>query len=219
MILKDKQNGNYIKNVSPFEKYGDKIINNDIISFYFQINHLKNIYRQGFIKLKFGEEFINKCESVADHSFALGLLSMSIIEKYKLNYDIGKCLKLSLVHELGEIYAGDFTPMDNITSVEKHNIEKEAVEKVLSSLSFENDFLELWEEYENQITSEALFIKELDSLEFLLQAASYELDISYCKLSISKIKTPILKDILSELIILSKNKTKPIVINSKTPIE
>lgn len=35
------------------------------------------------------------------------MLAISVIEKYKLGYDITKCMKLSIIHELGEIYAGD----------------------------------------------------------------------------------------------------------------
>ena len=64
------------------------------------------------------------------------MLAISIIEKYKLNYDITKCMKLSIIHELGEIYAGDFTPNDNITKEEKHELEKRAIERLLSSMSF-----------------------------------------------------------------------------------
>ena len=49
-ILKDKNNENYIKDINPFEKY--KKIDNDVVSFYMQYNHLKNIYRQGWLKVR-----------------------------------------------------------------------------------------------------------------------------------------------------------------------
>ena len=163
-ILEDKNNSNYIKNVSAFEKYKDENIKNDLVKFYYQFNHLKNIYRQGWIKSLLGEKYINKIESVADHSWSVSMLAISVIEKYKLNYDITKCMKLSIIHELGEIYAGDFTPNDNVTKEEKHELEKRAIERLLSSISFENDFLELWEEFEKQETIEAQFIKQVDKL-------------------------------------------------------
>ncbi len=38
------------------------------------------------------------------------MLAMSIIEKYELDLDIEKCMKLAMIHEFGEIYAGDFIP-------------------------------------------------------------------------------------------------------------
>ena len=46
-FLKDKINSNYIKQESAYEKYQNIEINNDLIKFYYQFNHLKNIYRQG----------------------------------------------------------------------------------------------------------------------------------------------------------------------------
>ncbi len=204
------ENNNYIKDINPIQKYNN--INNDIITFYFQINQLKNLYRQGWLKRILGLEYQNKCESVADHCFGLGVLALSIIEKYKLNYDVSKCLKLCLLHELGEVYAGDFTPKDNVTETEKHQLEKNAILKLLNNINFDNDFLEIWEEYETQISDEAIFIKELDKLEFLMQAAVYETDVSYYKYTISKIKTPILIQIIEDLKNLTRGKKAPIKI-------
>lgn len=179
MILKDKNNSNYIKRISAYEQYKDKNINNDLIVFYYQFNHLKNIYRQGWIKNLYGKEHINEIESIADHSWSVSLLAISIIEKYKLNYDITKCMKLSIIHELGEIYAGDFTPSDKITKEKKHELERKALDRLLDSISFKNDFLELWEEYEKQETKESKFIRQIDKLECIMQASSYGLDIEY----------------------------------------
>ena len=206
-MLQD-QNHNCIKDINPILKYKDQKINNDIISFFLQYNQLKNFYRQGFLKTKFGISFRDKCESVADHSFSLALLCLTIIEKYKLELDHLKCLKLCLVHELGEIYAGDITPKDHITKEEKHNLEEKAIRELLKSLNFSNDYFDIWREYECQETEEAIFVKELDTLEFLLQCTAYELDISTCKISLPKIKTPILREIVLELINLTKEKKK-----------
>lgn len=77
---------------------------------------------------------------------------------------------------------------------------------MLESLNFTNDYFEIWQEYEAQETKEAVFVKELDTLEFLLQGTVYELDISTCKVSLPKIKTDILKDIVKELLDLTEGK-------------
>lgn len=214
-ILKDKNNSNYIKNISAFEKYKDKNIKNDLIKFYYQYNHLKNIYRQGWIKNLLGEEHITKIESVSDHSWSVSMLAISIIEKYKLNYDITKCMKLAIIHELGEIYAGDFTPSDNITKEEKHKLEKKAVERLLDSISFENDFLELWNEYEKQETIEAQFIRQVDKLECIMQASCYGIDAIYMNNSNDNITLPYLKEILEEIKELSINNEMPLNIKNK----
>ena len=181
-ILVDETNGNYIKDINPYYRYKDGGIKNDIISFYLQYSHLKNLYRQGYLKVRLGLEWKDKCESVADHSWGLAMLAMSIIEKYKLDLDINKCMKLAIVHELGEIYTGDYTPQDGVSPDEKHSMEKENIKKLLEVVTFENDFLELWEEFEEEKTPESLFMKELDKLEFLMQSACYELDVRVFKL-------------------------------------
>ena len=209
-ILKDKNNGNYIKDINPYEKY--KNIDNDIISFYMQYNHLKNIYRQGWLKVRIGLEHKEKCESVAEHSFSMALLAITMIEKYNLPYDTLKCIKMCIIHELGEIYAGDYTPYDNISKEEKHMAEKNAIEKVLSSLDFDNDFLQLWDEFEKKETQEAKFVKNLDALEFLLQSSAYELDVSSFEKSINNIDDIHCKEIVEYLIDLTKNNKKPKII-------
>jgi len=205
--IKIDENNNYIKDVNPILKYDN--INNDIIKFYFQVNQLKNLYRQGWLKGILSEENKYKCESIADHCFSLGVLAVSIIEKYNLKYNVEKCLKLCLLHELGEIYAGDFIPKDNVTSNKKHELEKNAIFKLLKDIKFDNDFLEVWEEFEKQETEESVFIKELDGVEFLMQAAVYETDVACYKYSLSKIKTPILVEIVNELINITKGKEVP----------
>ncbi|HCC07844.1 MAG TPA: phosphodiesterase [Clostridiales bacterium] len=179
----------------------DRIIGkseNSVISFYFQLNQLKNLYRQGWIKLK-GEEFRIKCESVADHSFSLAMLCDTIIKKYDLDIDAMHCLKMCMVHELGEIYAGDFTPMDGVSDEDKHRMEHEGVKKVLEYCEWEDEYYRLWEEYEMNQTNEAIFVKEVDNLEFIMQAVSYGYNISVFTRSLGNIKNSILLDIFEEL--------------------
>lgn len=214
MILKDKHNSNYIKKISAYEHYKKKNINNDLIVFYYQFNHLKNIYRQGWLKNLYGKEHINEIESVADHSWSVAMLAISIIEKYQLNYDITKCMKLSIIHELGEIYAGDFTPIDEITKEKKHELEKNAIEELLVSIDFKNDFLELWEEYEEQETNESIFIRQIDKLECIMQASCYGIDVAYMNTSKDNITLPYLKEILNELQTLTVNNEMPLNIKN-----
>ena len=175
-------------------------------------NQLKNIYRQGWLKVRIGLEHKDKCESIADHSFSVALLALTIIEKNKLNLDTFKCIKMGIIHELGEVYAGDFTPYDNITKEEKHIKEKEAILKVLETLDENNDFLELWEEFEKSETDEAKFIKNIDQLEFLLQACAYGYDAQYFERSLSKINDPYCKEIALSAIEITKGNKKPKVV-------
>ena len=209
-ILKDPNNQNYIKDTNPYEKF--EKIDNDILSFYMKYNQLKNIYIQGWLKVRIGLEHKEKCESIADHSFSVALLALTIIEKNKLNLDTFKCIKMGIVHELGEVYAGDYTPYDNITKEEKHIKEREAILKVLQSLDENNDYLNIWEEYEKQETEESRFIKNIDQLEFLLQACAYGYDAKYFERSLSKITDPYCKEIAMSAVKSTAGNKKPKVV-------
>ena len=170
-MLKDSNNNNYIKNENPYNRYKN-LVNNDVIKLFLQLSHLKNLYRQGWLTKLLGMEYKENVETVADHSWSVALLAISIIEKYNLKYDIEKCIKLALVHEFGEIYAGDYTT-NSIAKDKKHILEKEAVEKLLHDIHFKNDFQELWNEYENGESEEAKYIKQIDKLECMMQAVCY----------------------------------------------
>ena len=206
-MLKDQNNNNYIKNENPYIKYKN-IVNNDAIKLFLQLSHLKNLYRQGWITKLLGMEYKDKVETVAEHSWSVAMLSMSIIEKYNLSYNMEKCIKLALIHELGEIYAGDYTT-NSISKDKKHILEKEAVEKLLEDIEFKNDFIELWNEYENGISEEAKYIKQIDKLECIMQAVCYGLDAKYIK-GDEKINIPCLLEILEEIKKISKNNEIPL---------
>lgn len=209
-LLKDENNQNYIKDTNPYEKF--EYIENDILSFYMKYNQLKNIYRQGWLKVRIGLEHADKCESIADHSFSVALLALTIIEKKNLNLDAFKCIKMGIIHELGEVYAGDFTPYDNISKEDKHIKERDAILEVLKTLDKDNDYLEIWEEYEKNETPEAIFIKNIDQLEFLLQACAYGYDAKYFERSLSKITDPYCKEIAQAAVNTTKGNKKPKVV-------
>ena len=168
---KDINNKNYVKNQNPYNKYKDNI-HNDVLKLYYQFIHLKNLYRQGWLTHIIGLDAENRVESVADHSWSVTILCMSIIQKYHIDLDLEKCMKIAIVHELGEIYAGDFIP-NQVSKEEKHILEEKAVDSLLNEASFDNNFKELWLEYENQLSEEAVFVKQVDKLEPMLQAPAF----------------------------------------------
>lgn len=194
-MLKDERNNNYVKNQNPYNKYKENI-HNDILKLYYQFNHLKNIYRQGWLVSLLGMDYENKIESVADHTWSVTMLALSVIEKYNLDLNIEKCMKLAIIHELGEIYLGDIIP-NVISKNEKHKLEEDAVDELLSPIDFDNDFKELWLEYDNGKTPEADFIKQVDKLEAALQTISYGLNPGVLNCD-HKIKMPCLVEILKD---------------------
>jgi len=157
------------------EKKNSKLVlenkKNEILEVFFEIQSLKNLFRQGWLKSGIDKKF---CESVADHSFSTTMLAWLIADEHLPELDIIKVLKYSLIHEIGEIYAGDITPNDNVSDATKYELEIASVKKVFSKLKHGDKYIKLWEEFENAENKEAKFIKQIDRLEMALQAHFYE---------------------------------------------
>lgn len=141
-----------------------------IIEAYFEFNHLKQLYRQGWLQHGIEPKY---CESVAEHSFCVALLGLLLADKYP-ELDTNKIVRMALIHDLGEIYAGDFTPKDKIDKNHKFQLERKSILQVFQKLSNGDKWINIWEEYEQGKSAEAKLVRELDRLEMLLQASVYE---------------------------------------------
>lgn len=143
-----------------------------MVELYFDLCHLKQLYRQGWLQRGISPL---RCESVADHSFGVALLVMFLADRYAPHLDMAKLLRLSLLHDFGEIDVGDVTPADGISSAEKVQREQASVQRVLHRLPNRERYLTLWHEYEAGDTPEARFVRQVEKLEMALQASVYEL--------------------------------------------
>ncbi|KAF1445594.1 HD domain-containing protein 2, partial [Eudyptes moseleyi] len=116
---------------------------------------------------------VAKPESVSDHMYRMAVMAL-VTEDKSLNKD--RCIRLALVHDMAECIVGDIAPADNISKEEKHRREEAAMQQLTQLLSedLRKEIYELWEEYENQSTAEAKFVKQLDQCEMILQAFEYE---------------------------------------------
>ncbi|MFM8323016.1 MAG: HD domain-containing protein [Chloroflexota bacterium] len=142
-----------------------------LVQAYFELCYLKHLYRQGWLRRGVPPE---RCESVADHSFGVTVLALWLARASFPTLDADKAVRMALLHELGEIYAGDITPRDGIPLEEKRRREADSVQRVCSKLPGGDEYIALWEEFERGDTPEALFVRQLDRLEMGLQAAVYE---------------------------------------------
>jgi putative hydrolase of HD superfamily len=141
-----------------------------LVKAYFELCHLKGLYRQGWLKRGVP---MARCESVAEHSFGVAVLALWLSETYFPDLDSNKVLRMALLHDFGEIYAGDIIPGDNIPTEEKQRLEYASVEKVLAKLPNGESYLRLWLEFEAGQSAEARFVRQIDRLEMGMQAAVY----------------------------------------------
>lgn len=110
-------------------------------------------------------------ESVAEHTWRMALMAIALHKDVDENIDIGHVLKMIIVHDLGEVYAGDYQVYGKAVPENKHELEEESLNKLLSTLPSysKQEILDLWNEFENRETIEAKFGVALDKLEVLIQ--------------------------------------------------
>lgn len=142
-----------------------------LLEVYYEFNHLKQLYRQGWLKRGIPKE---QCESVAEHTLGVAILALFISDSAFPELDRGRVLRMALLHDFGEIYAGDIIPGDEIPAEQKHRLEFEAVAQVFTKLPQGDEYLAVWQEYETGLTPEARFVKQIDRLEMALQASIYQ---------------------------------------------
>lgn len=138
---------------------------------YLAASQLKQLYRQGWLRRGISPA---QGESVADHTYGVALLVLLLVDAYYPELDRAKALQLALLHDLGEVYAGDLTPADGVPAGAKHDRERASLVRVLGELDQGEKYIALWEEYERGDTAEARLVREVDRLEMGLQAFVYE---------------------------------------------
>lgn len=112
-----------------------------------------------------------RLESVAEHVWRMSLLGVMITPYLSHEIDTSRFLKMIIVHDLVEIYAGDMPITESSTSSEakerKVALEKEAIDKIkinLPSLPGE-EIYDLWWEYELNQSYESRIAHALDKIE------------------------------------------------------
>nr|CAD2184301.1 unnamed protein product [Meloidogyne enterolobii] len=124
------------------------------------VDRLKHLKRTGWVMYAVAE-----CETVASHMYRMAILSMSLAECRK-DLDIDKCVRMALVHDIGEAIIGDITPNCGVSVEKKYIIEKQAVEQISTYVpaSIGENWTQLWLEYAEACTPEAKAVKQLDKL-------------------------------------------------------
>jgi putative hydrolases of HD superfamily len=131
---------------------------------------LKALERKGWKRLD-----LPRVESVADHSFALALISL--FEAERRGWDTKRVLKLALIHDLEESITGDLTPADKrARGMIGVNVQRDnAIRQLLRMLPARRrgTYRALWRDLRLQRSREARLVHQLDKFEMALQANRY----------------------------------------------
>ncbi|MFH1236857.1 MAG: HD domain-containing protein [Candidatus Aenigmatarchaeota archaeon] len=145
----------------------------DLLGFFDKARELKRLKRTGW-KLK----NVEAPESVADHSFMLAV--MSYFYAKKLHLDADKCVKMALMHDIGEAFSGDIPDRirdsdRTMSRAEKAKREATGMVRMLALLP-DDEAVEIhgiWSEFTERKSAEARLVKDLDKLEMCMQALEY----------------------------------------------
>lgn len=132
-----------------------------ILQFLREAERLKNVYRTSWTSG-------GQPESTASHTWRLCLLAV-VLERELPDIDIGKLLKICVIHDLGEAIGGDIPAIHQ--TAPKADQERKDLLTLLEPLpdDIQREIVALWDEYESASSPEARVAKALDKLETLLQ--------------------------------------------------
>ncbi|MDO8657404.1 MAG: HD domain-containing protein [Candidatus Levybacteria bacterium] len=150
----------------------------DYLDFLISVGKSKRVLRTGWVEKK-----IKNSESIAEHSFRLGVMAMVLADEIGKGKDIpldkNKLIKMALLHDIGEVITGDIIiQRGDIIDVrkrdEKELSEKEGIREIFDKINKEKEYLAIFDEMIARDTPESIIFWELDKLEMALQAFEYE---------------------------------------------
>lgn len=120
-----------------------------------EIEKLKSVLRR--VRLIWEERY----ENTAEHSWRIALFAVSMARALELKVDVTRVVEMLLVHDLGEIDAGDKFVFAQDGWEERKAAEQNALERIcgLSPTKTRDFLLGLWKEFDAGESNEARFAK------------------------------------------------------------
>jgi putative hydrolase of HD superfamily len=131
------------------------------ISFIVEVDKLKAVYRKALV-MSDNDRF----ENSAEHSWHTCITLLSLHQFFNLKYDINHTLKLLLIHDIVEIYAGDTFAFDEVGVEEQNSKELKAINKLKSMIDITDEFdlNSLWLEFNLNKTNESIVANSIDKI-------------------------------------------------------
>ena len=135
------------------------------LEFVLEIDRLKQVVRQTWLTDR------SRQENDAEHSWHVAVMAL-VLGEYAADpgVDLGRVVRLLLIHDLVEIDAGDTFVYDTAGRRDQADRERRAADRIFGLLPADQGahLRGLWEEYEARETPEARFAAALDRFQPLL---------------------------------------------------
>lgn len=134
------------------------------LDFLIEIDKAKTILRRSYIADG------SRNENDAEHMWHLALFVLVLAEHADEPVDIGRVLKMVLVHDIVEIDAGDTYVYDEVGKATQGAREAAAADRLYGLLPPDqgDELRAIWEEFEARVTPESRFAAAVDRLQPLL---------------------------------------------------
>lgn len=137
-----------------------------ITQFLLELDSLKNVERKNYIKTGM------RRENSAEHSWHLAMACWCLNHQFNLQLSDERLLKLALVHDLGEIDAGD-TFLYAAARTDAHIKERQCIERLQSFAGGIDELTAHWDDQEFGQSPETKLLKAVDRLlPFMLNIAT-----------------------------------------------
>ena len=130
-----------------------------ILDFIVEIDKLKSVIR------KTRPVGLDRYENSGEHSWHVCLSALMLKDYANDTIDINHVIKMLLIHDLGEIDAGDTIVYEEDIQEAKSK-ELEGIRRVFGLLPADraDEYIALWEEFEFEDTAEARFVRAVDRI-------------------------------------------------------
>ncbi|MCI8497173.1 MAG: HD domain-containing protein [Clostridiales bacterium] len=135
------------------------------LQFLIEADKMKTILRQTMLTDK------SRRENDAEHSWHFALTAMVLFEyAHSPEVDQLRVLRMALVHDLVEIYAGDTFLYDDKANEDKEERERAAADRLFGMLPQDQgaEYRALWEEFDAAQTADAVYAGAIDRIQPLL---------------------------------------------------
>lgn len=152
-----------------------------------QVAFIKEIDKLKYIQRRTKLFNSDRHENDAEHSWHLAMMTLVLAGHSDKPIDMLKVLKMVLIHDLVEIDAGDtfiYDTSKNHSNTDEERLAANRIFGILPELQAQ-EFIAIWEEFEEGITDDAKFARTMDRFEPLLQNSTNnggtwaEFDVEY----------------------------------------
>lgn len=106
-------------------------------------------------------------ENDAEHAWHMAVMALLLSEYSNEEIDVFRTIRLLLIHDLVEIYAGDTFAYDETAKQSQQERERQAADQLFGILPEDQGQMmrELWEEFEAEESREAKFARTMDNIQ------------------------------------------------------